>query len=87
MKRPAAVRKSVPRETAMAIIVVRESVAEVAEEEVLLVALEGAVMSMAVVEKRDPVMLRRVPGAGSCLQPASRARRTMAVSQYIIQMI
>lgn len=37
-----------------------------AEEEEELVVLEGTVVLMAVVEKSDPEMLRRVPEAGSC---------------------
>lgn len=68
----------VTRETAMAIIVADDGPEEEeeVEEEVLLVVLDVEVMLMAVVEKSEPVMLRIEPGAGSCLQPASRARRT-----------
>lgn len=51
------------------------------DEEVLTVVLDGTVMLIAAVEKREPVMLRREPGVGSCWQPASRARRT-ETSQY-----
>lgn len=63
------------RETAMAMIVVDDGPEE-EEEEVLVVVLDVEVKLMAVVEKSEPVMLRRDPGAGSCLQPASSARRT-----------
>lgn len=65
------------RETAMAMIVVGDGPDEEAEEElVVVVVLDVEVMLIAVVEKSEPVMLRRDPGAGSCLQPASSARRT-----------
>lgn len=47
-----------------------------ADEEEALVALEGTVILTAAVEKSEPEMLRRVPAAGSCWQPASRASRT-----------
>lgn len=68
----------VTRETAMAMIVADDGPEEEeeVEEEVLLVVLDVEVMLIAVVEKSEPVMLRIEPGAGSCLQPASRARRT-----------
>lgn len=49
------------------------------EEEVLVVVVpKGPVVLMAVVEKSEPEMARRLPAAGSCWQPASRARRTGA---------
>lgn len=71
----------VTRETAMAMIVADDGPEEEEEEEeeeevVLLLVLDAEVMLIAVVEKSEPVMLRMEPGAGSCLQPASRARRT-----------
>lgn len=73
----------VTRETAMAMIVVddgpEEEEDEELEEEVLLDVLVVEVKLIAVVEKSEPVMLRMEPGAGSCLQPASSARRTNAL--------
>lgn len=60
-----------------------EAVAEVVD--VPLVPLEADVMLMAVVEKREPVMLRRVPVSGSCWQPASSARRTTAMSVLLLK--
>lgn len=51
---------------------------EEGEEALVVVVSEGLVVLMAVVEKIEPEMVRRVPAAGSCWQPASRARRTGA---------
>lgn len=53
-----------------------EEIVDVPDEEVVLVVLDGTVILMDDVEKRDPVIERRVPAAGSCSHPALRARRT-----------
>lgn len=77
MNRTMAATTRTPRETAMAIIVAGDGLEEEeAAEETVLVVLEWEVILMAVVEKSEPVMARVVPGFGSCLQPACRARRT-----------
>lgn len=73
MKRAMAAMMSALRQTAMAAMDAVLSGLEVSVEEE---AAEGVVMLMESVEKSEPVKVRRAPGAGSCLQPASRARRT-----------
>lgn len=77
-KRTKAARKRPPRATPMAILApVERSSLFWLEAEVEEVELLASVMLIASSEKMSPEMLSSWPAAGSCSQPALRARRTV----------